>query len=73
MVSEALSVGVWLSTGFEETYCLHLQESGKRFFLERRIPHPKRLSVTFQKAVFLDYTAVQTSKVATEVLLIEKV
>jgi len=34
---------------------------------------PKKLSVTSQNAVFLDYTAVQTSALASEVWLIEKV
>jgi len=38
---------------------------------ERRVPLPKRLSATSQKAVSRDYSVVQTSKLATEVLLIE--
>ena len=42
MVSVALSVGVWLLTGFEETYCLHLQESGKYFFFRTSDPTPQK-------------------------------
>jgi len=84
VVSKTLGISVFWYVKFCQWVCGYRHASRKLlplssrvrqkvFSPERRVSLPKRLRVTSQKAVFRYYTVVQTSKLTTAVLLIEKI